>query len=72
MSEKEFQRWMQFHSEEPLGDTENFQIPIAALRSDLININQSSNAQPKTIKDMIIFGIKDDDDIEQRLLKEDW
>lgn len=55
-----------------MGDTENFQMPIAALRADQVNINRAANTRPVGLKDMLIFNRRDDDDIEAQLLSGDW
>ena len=72
MTEKEFRRWAQFMSQEPMDDQSNFHYPLAALRADFINANRASNSEPVKISDCLLFANRDEPDVEDQLLNGDW
>jgi len=76
LSHREAAEFLLFCSAYPIDDRSNSQMPIAALRSDLININRDpTKGNPVTLSDCLLFKPRDEteeDSIEERLLSDDW
>jgi hypothetical protein len=75
LSQREASEFLLFCSLYPIDDRSNLQMPIAALRSDLININRDpTKGPPVTLDDCLLFKARDEKEqhIDDVLLSDDW